>query len=87
MERRKVAPFKDQYDEVSIIGKGQFGSATLVWDKSTGHQYISKKIILAGLDDREKEGAYQEANLLKHLRHPNIVSYVSSLIEKNVLYI
>jgi len=28
-----------------------------------------------------------KANLLKHLKHPNIVAYVNSFIEKNTLYI
>lgn len=89
MERQssKQASFKDLYEEIKIIGKGNFGACSLVKDKTTGEQFISKKIILAGLDDKEKQGSLQEANLLRHLKHPHIVSYITSFIDKDSLYI
>ena len=63
------------------------GSANLVKHKESGEMLISKKIILAGLDEKEKQGSLQEANFLKRLKHSNIVSHHSSFMEKDVLYI
>jgi NIMA (never in mitosis gene a)-related kinase len=50
-------------------------------------KYVAKKILLGGLSDREQQGAYQEAQLLKSLKHVNIVAYKESFIENEQLII
>jgi len=49
--------------------------------------YISKKIMLSGLKQKEKEGAMLEVNLLKNLDHPNIVAYKQSYFTSEQLII
>jgi serine/threonine protein kinase len=45
------------------------------------------KILLSTLSEKEQQGALLEANLLRQLKHPNIVSYKASFVEKGVLII
>jgi len=45
------------------------------------------KILLKTLSDKEQQGALLEANLLRQLKHSNIVSYKASYIEKGMLII
>ena len=39
------------------------------------------------MSDKEVQGSYQEAELLKRMRHPNIVSYKDSFCESGQLII
>lgn len=48
---------------------------------------LLNKILLKTLSDKEQQGALLEANLLRQLKHANIVSYKSSYIEKGILII
>ncbi|EAR96270.2 plant dual-specificity MAP kinase kinase family domain protein (macronuclear) [Tetrahymena thermophila SB210] len=80
-------PYLAQYQELEIIGRGNFGSATLVKEIATQILFIAKKIILAGLKEREQESAKQEAELLKSLKHPNIVAYKDSFMIDGTLII
>lgn len=48
---------------------------------------MAKKIVLDKLNEKERLGALREAELLKSLRHPNIVSYVDSFIVEGSLII
>lgn len=70
--------YKAEYEEIQCIGRGNFGAAYLVRHKTEDKKYVAKKVILAGLKQREKEGAMLEVNLLKNLDHPNIVAYKQS---------
>jgi serine/threonine protein kinase len=56
------------------------GSAWLVVHRLEGKKYIAKKVILEGLSDKEQEGCMLEVNLLKNLKHPNIVAYKESFL-------
>lgn len=79
--------FEDEYEEHEIIGRGNFGAASLVTQISTGKKYVSKKILLNTLSEKEQQGALLEANLLRQLKHSHIVAYEASYIEKGVLII
>ena len=48
---------------------------------------MAKKILLTGMSEREIQGAYLEAELLKRLDHPNIVRYKDSYCEGGFLII
>ena len=52
-----------------------------------GKEYIAKKILLGSLEKGQQEGAMMEVNLLKNLKHPNIVSYKTSYISQGILII
>ena len=51
------------------------------------HQYVLKRIDLRRTSERDKLSAQQEAQLLKSLKHPNIVSYKESFHSDGYLHI
>jgi NIMA (never in mitosis gene a)-related kinase len=59
----------------------------LVEKLGTGERLVAKKILLTGMSEREIQGAYLEAELLKRLDHPNIVRYKDSYCESGFLII
>ena len=46
----------DQYKEIKVIGKGNYGTAILMKDKETGKKCVVKKIPLGSLSEKEREG-------------------------------
>ena len=77
------------YQEIKLIGRGNFGAAFLVMHKKDEKKikYIAKKINLQSLNEKDRINALNEADLLKTMAHPNIVSYKDSFIEEDVLII
>jgi len=78
--------YQTKYTELEIIGRGNFGSATLVRSEDN-NIYVAKKVLLGGLSEKEQAGAKLEVNLLRELKHPHVVEYKDSYIEDNVLII
>ena len=79
--------YKNVYKEKCIIGRGNFGVATLVTEKSTDSAYIAKKITLTSLNDYEISACQLESRLLERLNHPNIVRYKECFLEPSQLII
>ena len=50
-------------------------------------RYVAKKVILMGLSEKEQNNCMLEVNLLKNLKHPNIVDYKESFLTPNQLVI
>jgi len=50
-------------------------------------KYVAKKVILMGLEQKEQNNCMLEVNLLKNLKHPNIVEYKESFLTPNQLVI
>ena len=46
-------------------------------------KYVAKKVILMGLSEKEQNNCMLEVNLLKNLKHPNIVDYKESFLTPN----
>ncbi|KAK2953519.1 putative G2-specific protein kinase nimA [Blattamonas nauphoetae] len=77
----------NKYQKVKTVGRGSFGAAILVKHKENGRQYILKEINISQLSKKEKQESINEIKVLSKLRHPNIVSYRESFIEKGLLCI
>ena len=75
------------YEELESIGKGNFGSVYKIKEIKTGELWVSKKIPLGGLPSKEQDGSLQEANLLRTMSHPHVVTYRESFIEGDTLFI
>lgn len=76
------------FEDIKVIGRGQYGKAHLVRsEKEGGFYYIAKTIDLTCLSSKEKETALQEVALLRRLDHPNIVEYRDNFFMADTLVI
>jgi len=83
-----MATLKDfDYDDIRIIGRGQYGKAHLVTHGVDQESYIAKTIELTCLSKKERETALQEVELLRRLDHPNIVEYKDNFFMGDTLVI
>ena len=77
----------DPYDILEQIGKGAFGAAWIIQTRGTDsappRRYVLKKIPLARLSERQRQLSIQERQLVAALRHPYVVPYHRSWIEKS----
>ncbi|ORM41870.1 putative serine/threonine-protein kinase nek2 [Babesia sp. Xinjiang] len=84
-EESRLAQFKT----LRRIGAGRFGEVFQVQHKVTGELYCWKVVAYKGLSEKEKEQLVMEVNVMRDLKHPNIVRYVDRVVdrEKHLLYI
>jgi len=75
------------YEDIRVIGRGQYGKAHLVKHGVDGLSYIAKTIELTCLSKKERETALQEVELLRRLDHPNIVEYKDNFFMGDTLVI
>lgn len=73
------------YTELKVIGKGSYGKkyageAYLIKKKQTGQYFISKKIYVADMPDKDLERVKQEVKLMEKFSHPCIVKYIESFV-------
>lgn len=79
--------YKKNYKEKYVIGRGNFGVATLVTERDSQKDFIAKKIALGSLSDYELKCCQLEAKLLESLDHGNIVKYKGTILEDGQLII
>ncbi|CAD8104345.1 unnamed protein product [Paramecium sonneborni] len=72
---------------LSELGKGSFGVVYKVKSTQDGLIYVLKKINLTHLKPKHQAEALKEAQLLRKLKHPNIITYYVSFIEQDNLCI
>lgn len=77
----------EEFDFVQTLGEGAFGKVYLVNAKRGGGQYAMKVIDLRTSPQEEKDLAVAEAQLLKKLDHPHILSYTDSFEKDGALCI
>ena len=77
----------DKYRKVKVVGKGSFGFALLVQRTDDRKLYIMKIIDVTKMDQKQKEEALNEVHVLKAMRHPYIVTYRESFMDKRCLCI
>lgn len=72
--RHHSSDFVIQHYHISKeLGKGSFGTVSLVTDKESGMQRVCKTVTLAGMDQKMVEEMRKEISLLATLDHPNVV--------------
>jgi len=75
------------FEDIKVIGRGQYGKAHLVRSNADQCKYIAKTIDLTCLSRKERETAEQEVELLRCLEHPNIVAYKDNFFMGETLVI
>lgn len=68
------------YEVISVIGNGAFGTCFKVRDKDTGELYAWKGMDYDELSEIQKESLVSEIRVLRQLQHPNIVQYYHHLV-------
>jgi len=77
----------ENYRKIKVIGKGNFGHAILAINVKDRKNYILKLIDVSKMDRKQKEEALNEVHVLKVMKHPYIVTYRESFMEKKYLCI
>jgi len=77
----------DKYRKTKIVGKGNFGYAVLVQNIQNKKFYIMKVIDVSKMDSKQKTEALNEVHVLKEMRHPYIIAYRESFMNKKCLCI
>ena len=76
-----------RFKPVKVIGKGTYGEAILVRQRSDDKPFVVKKVPLVGLPAKERSEAANEVAVLDALRHPHIVAYHRAFEEAGALHI
>ena len=66
------------YEIIRKLGAGSYGSVYLARQKDSGKQCVMKRMVLRQLNEKERQSAFQEAQVLRSLSHPNIVAYIDT---------
>ncbi|CAH0474562.1 unnamed protein product [Peronospora belbahrii] len=77
-----------RFEELRCIGRGSYGSAHLVQERTcVENRFVIKKIPMELLSLKEKDQSFREVELLAKLKHPNVVEYKENFVINNVLHI
>jgi NIMA (never in mitosis gene a)-related kinase len=77
----------EKYRKVKMVGKGNFGYALLVQNLQNRKFFIMKVIDVSKMDTKQRNDALNEVIVLKEMRHPYIVAYRESFMNKKCLCI
>lgn len=70
------------YEKISDIGKGSFGIVSKIRRKADGKFLVWKEMNYGKMSEKEKQLLVSEVNILRDLKHPNIVRYHDRIIDK-----
>lgn len=77
-----------KYEPVRCLGRGSYGSATLVHLRSDrSKHFVAKEVLVGHLPAAGQEAAKREAEVLAQLSHSNVIMYVESFVEGPSLFI
>ena len=72
----------ENYEIITKIGKGNFGSIYKIRRKSDNKIFCWKEMDYGHMTQKEKQSIVNEVNILREFRHPNIVKYYDRIIDK-----
>ena len=72
----------ENYEKIVDIGKGSFASVSKIRRKSDGRILVWKEMNYGRMSEKEKQQLVSEVNILRDLKHPNIVRYYDRIIDK-----
>ncbi|XP_040920418.1 serine/threonine-protein kinase Nek2 [Toxotes jaculatrix] len=79
----------EDYEVLYTIGSGSYGRCQKIKRKSDGKILVWKELDYGTMGESEKQMLVSEVNLLRELKHPNIVRYYDRIIDRTntMLYI
>uniref|UniRef100_A0A3P8X0J2 Serine/threonine-protein kinase Nek2 n=1 Tax=Cynoglossus semilaevis TaxID=244447 RepID=A0A3P8X0J2_CYNSE len=72
----------EDYDVLYTIGSGSYGKCQKIKRKSDGKVLVWKELDYGTMEESEKQMLVSEVNLLRELKHPNIVRYYDRIIDR-----
>lgn len=69
------------------LGRGSYGVVNKVLSLVDNNEYVMKKINMKHIKLKHQKEALKEAQILRRVRHPNIIRYYTSFVEDEHLYI
>ncbi len=76
---------KKKYEIFKLIGKGNYGKAYLVKNLEDNNLYVNKIIDMSQFSKEQLENALREAEILKSLKHPNIIRCIDFFVDDKLL--
>ncbi|KAI8929250.1 kinase-like domain-containing protein [Entophlyctis helioformis] len=73
----------DNYEPLELLGSGSFGVIRKVRRISDGKVLARKEIDYRRMSEKEKRQLVAEVNILRELRHPNIVRYYERVVNRH----
>lgn len=64
------------------LGKGAFGSVSIVTRIADSRTYAMKRVKISQLGTKERENALNEVRILASLKHPNIIGYKEAFFDE-----
>ena len=64
------------------LGKGAFGSVSIVKRKEDQKTYAMKRVKMINLNQKEKDNSFNEVRILASLRHKNIIGYKEAFFDE-----
>jgi NIMA (never in mitosis gene a)-related kinase 8 len=83
----EVESAEKSFKFVKTVGRGSFGVASLYKRTNDDVLVVLKQINLADVSNAEREMAMNEVAIFSRLAHPNVISYYSSFVRGDILYI
>ncbi|XP_015203581.1 serine/threonine-protein kinase Nek2 [Lepisosteus oculatus] len=79
----------EDYEVLYTIGSGSYGKCQKIRRKTDGKVLVWKELDYGTMTEAEKQMLVSEVNLLRELKHPNIVRYYDRIIDRSntTLYI
>ncbi|XP_058013567.1 eukaryotic translation initiation factor 2-alpha kinase 1 isoform X1 [Ahaetulla prasina] len=77
----QTSRYINEFDEISRLGKGGYGTVYKVRNKLDGQFYAIKKILIKKATKRDCMKVLREVKVLAQLQHPNIVGYHTAWME------
>ena len=81
MSSASCESLSQKYEIVDTIGKGSFGTVRRVRRRADGRLLVAKSLHYGAMSDKEKQLLVGEVNILKRLRHANIVKYYDRIVD------
>jgi NIMA (never in mitosis gene a)-related kinase len=76
MQHLKQQEEFEKYKKIKLLGEGSFGKAYLIERMSDKLMCVMKTIDIQRMGEQEKRETLQEAKIIEHLQHPNIVKFI-----------
>ncbi|XP_063170992.1 eukaryotic translation initiation factor 2-alpha kinase 1 [Candoia aspera] len=77
----QTSRYVNEFDEISRLGKGGYGTVYKVRNKLDGQFYAIKKILIKKATKQDCMKVLREVKVLAQLQHPNIVGYHTAWME------